>query len=118
MSGTEVGFGKARVSSTPYSNNNTQGGNNTLFVCSYKARCRSSIVKAVISIYRKGEENRPRDTKRCISVTEDNTKQGIDHLKKTPGRLRLKEKARQVMLLIIDRFNISQKYIFVLVILE
>ena len=31
MSGTEVGFGKARVSCTPYSNNNTQGENNTLF---------------------------------------------------------------------------------------
>ena len=58
----------------------------------------SSIVKAVISIYRRGEENRLRDTKRAlISVTEDSTKQGMDNFKKhLADFLGLKEKASKL----------------------
>ena len=39
----------------------------------------SSIVKAVISIYRRGEEKPIERYKARISVTEDSTKQGIDN---------------------------------------
>ena len=38
----------------------------------------SSIVKAVISIYRRGEEKTIERYKARISVTEDSTKQGIE----------------------------------------
>ena len=57
----------------------------------------SSIVKAFISIYRKGEEKPIERNKACIAVTEDNTKQGIDHFKKhLADFLRLKEKASKL----------------------
>ena len=57
----------------------------------------SSIVKADIRIYRKGEEKPIERYKACISVTEDNTKQGIDHFKKHQADfLRLKEKASKL----------------------
>ena len=57
----------------------------------------SSIVKAVISIYRRGEEKPIERYKARISVTEDSTKQGIDNLKKhLADFLGLKEQARKL----------------------
>ena len=55
-------------------------------------------MKAVISIYRRGEENRSRDTKRAFpSDTEDSIKQGIDNFKKHPADiLGLKEQVNKL----------------------
>ena len=54
----------------------------------------SSIVKAVISIYGRGEEKPIERYKARISVTEDSTKQGIDNFKKhLADFLGLKEQA-------------------------
>ena len=57
----------------------------------------SSIVKAVISIYRRGEEKPIERYKARISVTEDRTKQGIDNFKKhLADFLGLKEQANKL----------------------
>ena len=57
----------------------------------------SSIVKAVISIYRRGEEKPIERYKARISVTEDSTKQGIDNFKKhLADFLGLKEQASKL----------------------
>ena len=57
----------------------------------------SSIVKAVISIYRRGEEKPIERYKARISVTEDSTKQGIDNFKKhLADFLGLKEEASKL----------------------
>ena len=59
----------------------------------------SSIVKAVISIYRRGEEKPIERYKACISVTEDSTKQGINNfkiLKHLADFLGLKEQASKL----------------------
>ena len=58
----------------------------------------SSIVKAVLSIYRRGEEKPIERYKARISVTEDSTKQGIDNFKKHLAdiQLGLKEQVRKL----------------------
>ena len=57
----------------------------------------SSIVKAVISIYRRGEEKPIERYKARISVIEDSTKQGIDNFKKhLADFLGLKEQANKL----------------------
>ena len=57
----------------------------------------SSIVKAVISIYRRGEQKPIKTYKARISVTEDSTKQGIDNFKKhLADFLGLKEQANKL----------------------
>ena len=56
-----------------------------------------TIVKAVISIYRRGEEKQIDRCKARISVTEDSTKQDIDNFKKhLADFLGLKEQASKL----------------------
>ena len=63
----------------------------------------SSIVKAVISIYRRGEEKPIERYEARISVTEDSTKQGIDNFKKhLADFLGLKEQANKLGLGSVD----------------
>ena len=57
----------------------------------------SNIVKAVISIYRRGEEKPIERYKARISVTADSTRQGIDNFKKhLADFLGLKEQASKL----------------------
>ena len=68
----------------------------------------SSIVKAVISIYRRGEEKPIERYKARISVTEDNTKQGIDNFKKhLADFLGLKEQANKLVKLGLGSFDLK-----------
>ena len=68
----------------------------SLFVCSYKARCRVLWRRSLAYIER-GDEKPIERYKARISVTEDSTKQGIDNFKKhLADFLGLKEQASKL----------------------